>query len=47
MVGMCEKNIPLVLQSLGCLEKMSFRPIYALCSKFYPRNITCMPVVKF
>ena len=29
------------------LAKVSFRPISALCSKFYPRNIHYMPVVKF
>ena len=27
--------------------KQSFRPNSALCSKFYPRNINHMPVVKF
>ena len=27
--------------------KRSFRPNSALCSKFYPRNINHMPVVKF
>ena len=29
------------------LVKWSFRPNSALCSKFYPRNITYMPAVKF
>ncbi len=32
--------------SAGNLAKFSFCPISALCSKFYPRNITHMPVVK-
>ena len=27
--------------------KQSFRPNSVLCSKFYPRNINHMPVVKF
>ena len=27
--------------------KHSFRPNSALCSKFYPRNINHIPVVKF
>jgi hypothetical protein len=31
----------------GYLEKLSFRPISALCAKFYPRNIMYMPAVKF
>ncbi len=29
------------------IQKRSFCPISALCSKFYPRNINYMPVVKF
>jgi len=29
------------------IQKRSFRPISALCSKFYPRNIMYMPAVKF
>ncbi len=32
---------------LGYLEKLSFRPISSLCSKFNPRNIRHMPAVKF
>ncbi len=31
----------------GNLEKLYLRPTSALCSKFYPRNINSMPVVKF
>ncbi len=34
------------LQFVGYLEKLYFRPISAFCSKFYPRNIQHMPVVK-
>ncbi len=29
------------------IQKWSFAPIATLCSKFYPRNINYMPVVKF
>jgi hypothetical protein len=29
------------------LAKWSFHPNSALCSKFYPRNISYMPAVKF
>jgi ABC-type amino acid transport substrate-binding protein len=29
------------------IHKWLICPISALCSKFYPRNITCMPAVKF
>jgi hypothetical protein len=32
---------------IGYLEKLYFCPISALCSKFYPRNINYIPVVKF
>jgi len=31
----------------GDPKKLCFCPISALCSKFYPRNINYMPVVKF
>jgi hypothetical protein len=33
--------------NLEPLAKLSFYPNSALCSKFYPRNISYMPVVKF
>jgi hypothetical protein len=33
--------------ALGCLEKWSFRSTSSLYSKFYPRNISYMPAVKF
>jgi len=31
----------------GHFEKLPFRPIAALCLKFYHRNINYMPAVKF
>jgi len=37
-------NMPSYLMPI---QKRSFCPISALCSKFYPRNINDMPVVKF
>ena len=35
------------LNELMPIQKRSFRPISALCSKLYPRDISYMPVVKF
>ncbi len=35
------------LNELVPIQKRSFRPISALCSKLYPRDISYMPVVKF
>ena len=35
------------MNTIEPLAKLSFCPISALCSKFYPRNISYMPAVKF
>ena len=35
------------LNELVPIQKRFFRPISALCERFYPRNINYMPVVKF
>ena len=37
----------LVMPLFVSIHKRFFGPISALCSKFYPRNINTMPVVKF
>ena len=42
------KSSPICIATLvEPFAKLSFRPNSALCSKFYPRNISYMPVVKF
>ncbi|TBV81477.1 MAG: hypothetical protein EYX74_04215 [Desulfobulbaceae bacterium] len=41
--GVCS----MFLISFGHLEKLLFRPISALCSKNYPRNINHIPAVFF
>jgi hypothetical protein len=37
----------MIVDTTEPFAKQSFRPNSALCSKFYPRNINYMPVVKF
>ncbi len=48
-VGALERGrcLRVIIVTLDNLAKLSSRPISALCSKFYPRNIMHMPAVKF